>query len=173
RADRIAIAARSNQSQLEVVHPRKLVREKVRSIVEVVGDDLEPAIAVEVRSRRAARAPSRFPAGDHFFLVVAARWRLYAKRTSALGERAIAVVHHQLIRPVIKRVAHSGGDERVFVAIVVEIAGGDAPRPEGFHSCPDGWLRELAVSQVSVESVAEEQRIVVFTMHGIGSAFVL
>jgi len=50
-ADCITVALRSCQSEFEVVPSRKPVGEKVGAVVEVVGNDLEPSVAVEIGHR--------------------------------------------------------------------------------------------------------------------------
>src|SRR5258708_37955152 len=107
RADRIPIARRSRESKLNVVLLRKLVREEVGSIIEVVGHDVQAAIAVEIGDHCAARASRGWLTTDVLFLIDTADRRLDPKRGTALAKRAAAVVHHQLVGPVVKRIAHS------------------------------------------------------------------
>ena len=40
-----------------------------------------------------------------------------------VDERPIAGVHHQLVRPIVERISHAGGQEHVLVAVIVEVAG--------------------------------------------------
>src|SRR5258708_29222090 len=56
RADRIPIACSSSESKLNVVLLRKVVREEVGAIIEVVGHDVQAAITVEIGYHRATRA---------------------------------------------------------------------------------------------------------------------
>src|SRR5207244_9958844 len=68
--------------------------------------DLEPAIPVEIGHHRAARAPRGRLAPDALFQVNAADWWLDAQHVGPVAERAVAVVHHQLVGPVVVGIAH-------------------------------------------------------------------
>src|SRR6267378_662829 len=79
RADRIAVALGSRQSEFHVVLTGKPIREKIRAIIEIVGHDVESAVAVEVGNRGAPRASCSPLTPDICFLVDATRRWLDAK----------------------------------------------------------------------------------------------
>src|SRR6266851_6398744 len=90
--DRVAVAVGSCQPQLHIVPSGKPVGEVVRTVIEVVGYDLEPTVAVEIGYDGSPRAARRLPAGDALFLINAARRRLDAQVSRPVAERSIAVV---------------------------------------------------------------------------------
>src|SRR5947209_6245643 len=132
--DRVAIAPRAPQAEGDVVPPRALVPEQVRLVVEVVDHDVKPAGPGEVGDRGAPRAADGLLAVDRLGQCDPPGRRLDAEGGGHVAERAVALVHHQAVGPVVERVAHARRDEDVEVAVVVEVALGDAPRPEGLQA---------------------------------------
>src|SRR5258705_7980457 len=101
---------------------------------------------------------------DVLFLIDPARWRLDAKIGSSIAKCAVTVVHHQLVGPVVKRVTHPRCDEDVFIAVVVVVAGGDAPGPEGLQTRGERGLGELSLAEIPVKSVPEKQVVVILAL---------
>src|SRR5207247_9491769 len=128
----------------------KAVQDIVRRGVEGAGHGLEPAVAVEIGHDRAARAPRGRLAPDALFQVNAADWWLDAQDVGPVAERAVAVVHHQLVGPVVVGIAHPRRDEHVLVAVIVEVARGRPPRPARLEARRDRRLPDLPVPEMTV-----------------------
>src|SRR5207247_5486689 len=52
----------------------------------------------------------------------------------------------------------------VLVAVIVEVAGGRPPGPERLEARRDGRLREFPVAEITVQRVAEEQRVEILAL---------
>src|SRR2546422_7201464 len=58
-------------------------------------------------------------------------------------------------------IAHPRGDEDVFVAVIVIVAGSHTPGPERLQPRRGGGLGESPVAEITVQRVAEQQRVIV------------
>ena len=144
-----------------------------RRRVDVVDDEVEPAVVIEVGIRRAVReawlpqAPGLglIPEGE--VAVVAedvVRDTIAPQRPHLLERRPVIVrpprrEHRRLIVEIVRRLGIAVGGEQVLVAVVVEVGQQRAPAPIG--RCNAGEHRDVAEHHVAGwrDSVAQLQRV--------------
>ena len=138
--------------------------EHLRRGIELVGDDVEVAVAVEVEDDRraaaerrhhgdlpgSARGRDRVPSPSVQTVEVepgrvrpAAAARLDAEQELAVEKLLAAVVQQQRVDAVAVREVHAGGDEDVLPAVGVEVADARAPGPVVLDADAVGDLLEL------------------------------
>src|SRR5262249_42812637 len=123
---------------------------------EVVHHDIEPAVPKKIRDGGSSRTPYGLPAGNPLGENLAVGWGFDSQLRGLILERAIPLVHHQAVRPIVEGIAHTGRNEHVDQPVVVEVSFGNSPGPESLHPSLVGYLGELASAVIPVQGVAEQ-----------------
>src|SRR5262249_53007215 len=108
-ADRLSIALGAAQLESDPILLWEMVLEVVGVVVEVVGDDIEAAIAVEISNGYATRAARSQLVADLLRQERALERRLDTRGTRLVRKSLIAIIHHQVVAPVEERVTHPRG----------------------------------------------------------------
>src|SRR5579872_5639356 len=85
--------------------------------------------------------------------------RLDAKQEFSIQKLLPFVIQQQRIDAISKREIHRGCDKYVIPTVSVEIADARSPGPVILRSHAVGDLRELAVSQIVIQTISEDKTV--------------